>query len=238
MRQTIELLKKQSIQAGLTSAHMVSMGKQVNGKGGSERSPSKKSLNGSHETGLHNGNGHDLLQRHHSTDSICSINSLSSNCSTQDKKKKKGWVSWKLQTKKISKRFEKHLKFSRKLSKFKKALRILKKASKFNIFFFFFQLRSSFTKAFSRNAKISKTTRQMSLNGSLSDSKSSLPPLTPQRLPPKAPSVQALPDYGKPPISPTKSPMKHVMLIENGNFIFFISLFYFSSFPLRSKTHR
>jgi neuron navigator 2 len=93
MRQTIELLKKQSIQAGLTSAHMQSMGKQVNGKNGSDGSPSKKSLNGSHETGLHNGNGHDMMQRHHSTDSICSINSLSSNCSTQDKKKKKGWVS-------------------------------------------------------------------------------------------------------------------------------------------------
>lgn len=95
MRQTIELLKKQSIQAGLTSAHMQSMGQQVNGKNGSERSPNKKSLIGSHETGLQNGvgNGHDMMQRHHSTDSICSINSLSSNCSTQDKKKKKGWVS-------------------------------------------------------------------------------------------------------------------------------------------------
>jgi neuron navigator 2 len=91
MRQTIELLKKQSIQAGLTSAHMQSMGKQVNGRSGSDGSPSKKSLNGSHEPGLHN--SHDMIQRHHSTDSICSINSLSSNCSTQDKKKKKGWVS-------------------------------------------------------------------------------------------------------------------------------------------------
>jgi neuron navigator 2 len=93
MRQTIELLKKQSIQAGLTSAHMQSMGQQVNGKNGNGGSPSKKSLNGSHETGLHNGNGNGMMQRHHSTDSVCSINSLSSNCSTQDKKKKKGWVS-------------------------------------------------------------------------------------------------------------------------------------------------
>lgn len=95
MRQTIELLKKQSIQAGLTSAHMQSMGQQVNGKpGASEGSPSKRSLNGSHEAGLHNGNG--TMQRHHSTDSVCSINSISSSCSGQDKKKKKGWVSLEL----------------------------------------------------------------------------------------------------------------------------------------------
>lgn len=91
MRQTIELLKKQSIQAGLTSAHMQSMGQQVNGKNGIDGSPSKKSLNGSHETGLHQ-NGNNGMQRHHSTDSVCSINSVSSNCSGQDKKKKKGWV--------------------------------------------------------------------------------------------------------------------------------------------------
>lgn len=91
MRQTIELLKKQSIQVGLTSAHMQSMGQQVNGKIGSDGSPSKKSLNGSLEAGLHNGNG--AMQRHLSTDSVCSINSNSSTCSGQDKKKKKGWVS-------------------------------------------------------------------------------------------------------------------------------------------------
>jgi neuron navigator 2 len=90
MRQTIELLKKQSIQAGLTSAHIESMGVQVNGNAG-EGSPSKRSVNGSHDSGLHNGNG--TMQRQLSTDSVCSINSLSSNCSTQDKKKKKGWVS-------------------------------------------------------------------------------------------------------------------------------------------------
>lgn len=94
MRQTIELLKKQSIQAGLTSAHMQSMGQQVNGKNGGDGSPSKKSLNGSHENGMQNGNG--TMQRHHSTDSVCSINSISSTCSGQDKKKKKGWVSWRL----------------------------------------------------------------------------------------------------------------------------------------------
>lgn len=58
----------------------------------------------------------------------------------------------------------------------------------------------------------------MSLNGGLNESKSSLPPPTPQKLPPKLPSVNALPDYGKPPISPTKSPHRQVTLIENGEF--------------------
>lgn len=186
MRQTIELLKKQSIQAGLTSAHMQSMGQQVNGKNGtSEGSPSKRSLNGSHEIGLHHGNG--TMQRHHSTDSVCSVNSIDSSCSGQDKKKKKGWVS----------SFYAH--------SFIDTYRVYSE-----------QLRSSFTKAFSRNAKISKTTRQLSLNGSLSESKSSLPPPTPQKLPAKLPSTHALPDYGKPPISPTKSPLRQVTLIENG----------------------
>lgn len=89
MRQTIELLRKQSIQAGLTSAHMQSMGVQVNGaKNGS--SPTKATSNGQqHEQSNQNGN----MQRHHSTDSVCSINSNGSNGSSQDKKKKKGWVS-------------------------------------------------------------------------------------------------------------------------------------------------
>lgn len=95
MRQTIELLKKQSIQAGLTSAHIESMGVKVNSSSNSivnEGSSCKKSINGSRESGLHNGNG--TMQRQLSTDSVCSINSLSSNCSAQDKKKKKGWVSY------------------------------------------------------------------------------------------------------------------------------------------------
>lgn len=40
------------------------------------------------------GTGNGVMQRHHSTDSMCSLNSLSSGCSAQDKnKKKKGWVS-------------------------------------------------------------------------------------------------------------------------------------------------
>lgn len=91
MRQTIELLKKQSIQAGLTSAHIESMGVKMNVNGSVGGSPSKKSINnGSHET-IQNHNGQ--MQRQLSTDSVCSINSLSSNCSMQDnKKKKKGWV--------------------------------------------------------------------------------------------------------------------------------------------------
>lgn len=92
MRQTIELLKKQSIHAGLTSTHIESMGVQVNANGGG--SITKKSLNGSHESELHNGSGQ--MQRQLSTDSVCSLNSLSSNCSTQEKKKKKGWVSPKI----------------------------------------------------------------------------------------------------------------------------------------------
>lgn len=87
MRQTIELLRKQSIQAGLTSAHMQSMGVQVNVNGAKpNESPTKLAVNGQPEQ---NGN----MQRHHSTDSMCSINSNGSNGSSQDKKKKKGWVS-------------------------------------------------------------------------------------------------------------------------------------------------
>lgn len=89
MRQTIELLRKQSIQAGLTSAHMQSMGVQVNVNGAKATdSPTKVTTNGQLEP---NGNGN--MQRHHSTDSMCSINSNGSNGSAQDKKKKKGWVS-------------------------------------------------------------------------------------------------------------------------------------------------
>lgn len=107
MRQTIELLRKQSINAGLTSAHMQSMGVQVNGHGvKSPNSPNKSILQNSSQiqhqqqqlqnqanpqtNEMQNGNGQMI--RHHSTDSMCSINSMSSGCS-QDKKKKKGWVS-------------------------------------------------------------------------------------------------------------------------------------------------
>jgi neuron navigator 2 len=190
MRQTIELLKKQSIQAGLTSAHIESMGVKVNGDG----SPSKKStsnINGSVESGLHH-NGNGLMQRQLSTDSVCSINSLSSNCSTQDKKKKKGWVS-------------------------NQAWGYFRDNLTQNVLSFP-QLRSSFSKAFTRNAKITKTSRQASLNGNLSDSKASLPPPTPQhKALPKMPTVNnTSSDLGKPPISPTKTHNRQVTLIDNG----------------------
>jgi neuron navigator 2 len=106
MRQTIELLKKQSIQAGLTSAHIQSMGQKVN-NGRNEGSPTKKNsqngLNHHHHHNHNNNHNEDAIQslnengnmqRHLSTDSVCSINSIGSNCSGQDKKKKKGWVSY------------------------------------------------------------------------------------------------------------------------------------------------
>lgn len=61
------------------------------------------------------------------------------------------------------------------------------------------QLRSSFTKAFSRNAKITKTNRQTSL-----DSKSSLPPPTPQK------------HHHPPNSSPSKSsPHRYIPIVEN-----------------------
>lgn len=128
MRQTIELLRKQSIQAGLTTAHMQSMGVQTQGQSQNELmlqqkpppGPGNNTRLGQPNGANGNGNGQAPLglgQRQHSTDSMCSLNSISSGCSAaQDKNKankKKGW------------------------------------------------LRSSFTKAFSRNAKISKTSRHV-----------------------------------------------------------------------------
>ena len=91
MRQTIELLRKQSIQAGLTSAHIQSMGGHpVNGSNTKlSGSPIKQQINGQNENTPQNGS---TMQRHHSTDSMCSLNSVGSNCSSQEKKKKKGWV--------------------------------------------------------------------------------------------------------------------------------------------------
>lgn len=87
MRQTIELLRKQSIQAGLTSAHMHSMNEQPNrtAPGAEPNAPSSTSTDAPSTIST-------LMQRHHSSDSMCSLNSLSSGCSAQDKKKKKGWV--------------------------------------------------------------------------------------------------------------------------------------------------
>lgn len=130
LRQTIELLRKQSIQAGLTSAHMQSMGsctsistaagggvkmgvnsspmhnhshsaqQGLQGGGGSAMStPVRGMSQGNTADGLgmmanHNSSSH--AGRHLSSDSMCSLNSISSGCSAQDKinKKKKGWVSW------------------------------------------------------------------------------------------------------------------------------------------------
>lgn len=96
MRQTIELLRKQSIQAGLTQAHMQSMGVQVNGNAASKVNASPTKTNGHEQEHLKqqqqqlNGN----MQRQRSTDSMCSVNSNGSNgSSSQEKgKKKKGWV--------------------------------------------------------------------------------------------------------------------------------------------------
>ncbi|CAB3238575.1 unnamed protein product [Arctia plantaginis] len=124
LRQTIELLRKQSIQAGLTTAHMQSMGIRADGVNVTGQEPSNPQSQSSPQRGLQTGNG--AITRHLSTDSVSSINSLSSGSSApHDKKhKKKGW------------------------------------------------LRSSFTKAFSRNAKISKTAKHSSL-GQLSSQDSS-----------------------------------------------------------------
>ncbi|XP_049887169.1 protein sickie isoform X2 [Pectinophora gossypiella] len=124
LRQTIELLRKQSIQAGLTTAHMQSMGIRADGVNVTGQEATPQAPQGSPQRGSQAGNG--AITRHLSTDSVSSINSLSSGSSAHhDKKhKKKGW------------------------------------------------LRSSFTKAFSRNAKISKTAKHSSL-GQLSSQESS-----------------------------------------------------------------
>ncbi|GAB0099369.1 Protein sickie [Sergentomyia squamirostris] len=150
LRQTIELLRKQSIQAGLTSAHMQSMGVQANCQ--PVKSEQKTANSSTASSGMN-------MQRHHSSDSMCSLNSISSGCSTQDKKKKKGW------------------------------------------------LRSSFTKAFSRNAKISKTNRQINNN---------VPSTADSGLPPPSPNTSSVQEKVLTPPSPTKSPVKQtVTVIEN-----------------------
>lgn len=121
LRQTIELLRKQSIQAGLTSAHMQSMGSCSSistAAGGNPKMPHNGSLNNSSPMHNHSSPGYAMGTpvrgipqsssssmggtadgmmaaggRHMSSDSMCSLNSISSGCSAQDKKKKKGWVS-------------------------------------------------------------------------------------------------------------------------------------------------
>lgn len=88
MRQTIELLRKQSIQAGLTSAHMHSMNEQpIRPVDSVATQPPPSTESAAPSTGT------TAMQRHLSSDSMCSLNSVSSGCSAQDKKKKKGWVS-------------------------------------------------------------------------------------------------------------------------------------------------
>ncbi|CAG4924944.1 unnamed protein product [Colias eurytheme] len=125
LRQTIELLRKQSIQAGLTTAHMQSMGIRADGVNVTGQDPTPSQTQQSSPQRLAQASN-GAITRHLSTDSVSSINSLSSGSSApHDKKhKKKGW------------------------------------------------LRSSFTKAFSRNAKISKTAKHASL-GQLSSQDSS-----------------------------------------------------------------
>lgn len=100
MRQTIELLRKQSIQAGLTSAHIQSMSnKEQSQRLSATNSIESAPLNGSalitanQSSIATNGSANALIERHLSSDSMCSLNSIGSGCSTQDKNKKKtGWL--------------------------------------------------------------------------------------------------------------------------------------------------
>ncbi|XP_065358125.1 protein sickie isoform X4 [Calliphora vicina] len=188
MRQTIELLRKQSIQAGLTTAHMQSMGVQTQSQTqndllSNKPPPLPPSLAGQHmsraaqhhqQQQLGSNGQPGAMQRHPSSDSMCSVNSIGSSCSTQDKKqKKKGW------------------------------------------------LRSSFTKAFSRNAKISKTSRHVGHNHSgsqASDIGSHASGLNRSNGHGEPPGLSALATQPAPnmPSSPTKSsPAKTVTLIDN-----------------------
>lgn len=99
MRQTIELLRKQSIQAGLTTAHIQSMG---NNDQLTNRLTTMNSLESAPSNGMVSKiSGQSTtatvldtpLERHLSSDSMCSLNSISSGCSTHDKNKKKtGWL--------------------------------------------------------------------------------------------------------------------------------------------------
>ncbi|XP_031617413.1 protein sickie isoform X7 [Contarinia nasturtii] len=100
MRQTIELLRKQSIQAGLTTAHIQSMSNtdqstnRLSSTNSIESTPSNGTASKLSGETITTALGTDaLLERHLSSDSMCSLNSISSGCSTQDKNKKKsGWL--------------------------------------------------------------------------------------------------------------------------------------------------
>ncbi|XP_063702776.1 protein sickie isoform X1 [Culicoides brevitarsis] len=178
MRQTIELLRKQSIQAGLTTAHMQSMGvknqnnvaansqQQQNTPQTQQQQANNAQMKNTNST-EHVGrlpSSESTLQRHLSSDSMCSLNSISSGCSN-DKKKKKGW------------------------------------------------LRSSFSKAFSRNAKITKvdrSNRQMSSHsnlGSNTDVSSQHSHVMSPELPPKMPTME----------NNHVEPQKPVTIIDNAN---------------------
>lgn len=175
MRQTIELLRKQSIQAGLTTAHMQSMGNEQQNNRMSTVTNCPESTPPPVSTAP--------MQRHPSSDSMCSLNSLSSGCSAQDKKKKTGW------------------------------------------------LRTSFKKAFSRNAKISKTNRYVSTASSLdqagasqtnlNSTMDSLPPQSPQKCSPHrmvtviedANPVDALDGEGNPIVEDLKKQLREKELV-------------------------
>lgn len=176
MRQTIELLRKQSIQAGLTTAHMQSMGnEQPNNR--------MSTVTNCAESTPPPLNNISSMQRHPSTDSMCSLNSLSSGCSAQDKKKKTGW------------------------------------------------LRTSFKKAFSRNAKMTKGNRYASTASSLdqmtnpsilnSTGDASLPPQSPQKGSPHrmvtviedANPVDALDGEGNPIVEDLKKQLREKELV-------------------------
>lgn len=150
MRQTIELLRKQSIQAGLTTAHMQSMGNEQQNNRMSTMTNCIEATPPPAPSAT--------LQRHASSESMCSLNSLSSGCSAQDKKKKTGW------------------------------------------------LRTSFKKAFSRNAKISKTSRYVSTASSLDQTATSTT------------NLNSSGDTSLPPPSPSKgSPHRMLTVIEDAN---------------------
>lgn len=95
MRQTIELLRKQTIEAGLTSAHIQSMGKDQSVIHSIDSTPSSHYGTSTMSSVSIDAVGTAMnapINRHHSSDSMCSLNSLSSKCSMQDKKKKSGWL--------------------------------------------------------------------------------------------------------------------------------------------------
>lgn len=95
MRQTIELLRKQAIEAGLTSAHIQSMSKDqstIHSIGSTPSSNYGISIVSSASPDAAASATNPPINRHHSSDSMCSLNSLSSRCSAQDKRKKTGWL--------------------------------------------------------------------------------------------------------------------------------------------------